>query len=283
MILIADSGSTKTTWSFFDRKGNRKDFITEGYNPYYLEANYIISSIRKSLGENIFFHEILHIYFYGAGCEDSKKDIILISLQTLFKNAKIEVDSDMMAASKALLGNGTGLACILGTGTNSCLVSNGKIVHQVESLGFLLGDEGSGAYLGRKLLSLYARKALPERIMNCFYEDYGILPNEILSHFYDAKLQNRFAAGFSPFLKNNISDLLIQSLVREGLVDFFENIISKYPNFKIYELNCVGSIGFVFKDILSSVAEDFGMVLGKIYQSPMDSLCNYHFDNIEIL
>lgn len=262
MIIIADSGSTKTTWSVFDETGKRKDFFSEGYNPYYLEEACIVNSIKASLPD-LGFHRIKRLYFYGAGCEGARKEIVVSALKLLFKNAVIEVDSDMVAASRSLLGNGKGLACILGTGTTSCLISNAKIVHQVNSLGFLLGDEGSGAYLGRKLLALYARNILPAEIMSSFYNDYNIEPYEVLTHFYNSKLPNRFAASFSIFLKKQITNPSIREIVKQGFIDFFKNIICHYPDYKKYQLNCVGSIAFVFKDILSEVANEFGVGMDK--------------------
>lgn len=278
MILIADSGSTKTTWCFLDKKGSRKDFFTEGYNPYYLERDYIINSIRKGLSEDIMFHEIERVFFYGAGCEGSKNEILATSLKILFNSAEIAVASDMLAASKALLGDGTGIACILGTGMNSCLVDNSKIIYQVDSLGFLLGDEGSGAYLGKKLLMYYARKALPQEIMDKFYHLYKIVPAEILDVFHESKLPNRFSASFAPFLKANLFDPAIHEIVRDGFSDFFKNIICKYPDYRNHKLNFVGSIAFNFQDILNQVAKNYHVKIGKIYQSPMDNLCRYHID-----
>lgn len=279
MIIIADSGSTKTTWSVFDQTGKREDFSSEGYNPYFLEESYIVSSVRASLGD-VFFDGINRVYFYGAGCEGDRKEVVVNALKVLFNNAVVEVDSDMVAAYRSLLGNGSGLACILGTGTNSCLVSGGKLVHQVRSLGFLLGDEGSGAYLGRKLLALYARNMLPLEIMSSFYDEYNIEPGQVLNHFYNSKLQNRFAASFSIFLKRQIADPSIREIVGQGFIDFFKNIICQYPDYRKHHLNCVGSIAFVFKDILSEVANEFGMDMGIVSKSPIDNLCKYHADQV---
>jgi glucosamine kinase len=280
MIIIADSGSTKTTWSVFNQKILIKEIATEGYNPYYSTLDDIVNSMKSNLDGQISFDQVTHIFFYGAGCDGIKKNIVLKALQTVFGNAEIDVQSDMMATSRSIVGYGAGLVCILGTGTNSCLVDKDKITYQVSSLGFLLGDEGSGAYIGKKLLILYARKALPEELMQAFFTAYKIKPEEILNVFYDEPLQNRFAASFTVFVGTHIAHPSIAKIVRGAFVDFFENIISNYPAYKIFSFNCVGSIGYIFKDILTEVVTAYGMTVGKIVKSPMENLCDFHLENL---
>ena len=276
MLIIADSGSTKTTWSVTYPGGNNEVFATEGLNPYYMDETYIVNAIKQGMGTGIVFDEVKQIFFYGAGCDGDKKQVLASALSSLFVNSAVEVDSDMMAAARSLVGNGSGLVCILGTGMNSCLIEDGKISHQVNSLGFLMGDEGSGAYLGKRLLVLYARYALSQEVMDLFFQEYQIMPDDVLDLFYAQKLPNRFSASFTVFLSKYIEHACIYDIVKSGFSDFFVNIISRYPNYKQFRINCVGSIAFVFHEVLEEVAREFGMTSGKISKSPMEDLYKFH-------
>ena len=276
MIVVADSGSTKTSWAVLTNAEEPQQFSTEGYNPYYVDAEYIQNSILASFSHQLAREEVKQVYFYGAGCAGGKDEIVKNALTAVFPNAGIVIQSDLLAAAKSLLGDSNGFISILGTGTNTGIYSDGKIIAQVNSLGFLLGDEGSGAYLGKKLLSLFARKAMPIELMEAFESDYALTPATVVPTFYDVELQNRYSAKFTIFLSKHIDHPYIKKLVKMAFIDFFENIVSLYPDYKSYSINSIGSIGFTFTDQLKEVANNYGMNIGKINKSPMEGLIAYH-------
>lgn len=277
MILIADSGSTKTSWCLKDGINEYFFFNTEGYNPYYVDATYISNSIMTNLPDFVVADKIKEIHFYGAGCSEDKSPIVNNALKEVFVNAdSIYVESDLLAAARSVLGKSEGFVAILGTGTNSCIYDGEKIVHQVDSLGFVLGDEGSGAYLGKQLLIAYTRGYLPEDLKAIFWENYKITPSEIISRIYTKPLANRFSAEFSRFVGENIEHPFISNLVTESFRDFFKNIISYYPNYTYYSLNCIGSVAHNFLPFLEVVAKENNMKIGNIIRNPIDGLIKFH-------
>lgn len=277
MKLIADGGSTKTSWSIFNGRVLQKTFETEGYNPFYVTEEDIIQSLITRFGADFNFQEVSSVFFYGAGCEGDKDYILKSALAAVFSNATSEVHSDLIGAAKALIGDGSGMVSILGTGMNTGLMDNGILTQQIDGLGFYLGDEGSGGYLGRKLLKKYAREGLSKEISKKFQTTYSLLPSQILKNFYDHPLQNKYAASFTTFLYDNLNDDQIMRIVEDGFNDFFKNVITQYKNYDRYELNCVGSVAFIFQDILKNAAQSYHVSLGKILKSPMDGLTAYHF------
>lgn len=280
MIIVADSGSTKTSWAVLRNAEEPQQFSTEGYNPYYVDSEYIKKSIIGNFSNQIDKDSVNQIYFYGAGCSGGKDEIVKDALSFVFPNAAIVIESDLLAAAKSLLGDKEGFVSILGTGTNTGVYSDGKIINQVNSLGFWLGDEGSGAYLGKKLLSLFARKALPIELMEAFEDDYKLTPAKVVPAFYDNELQNRYSATFTLFLFKHIEHTYIKKMIKSAFVDFFENIVCLYPNYRSYPLNSIGSIGLTFIDQLKEVAYSYGMNVGKINKSPMEGLITYHQNSI---
>ena len=279
MIIVADSGSTKTSWAVLKNAEEPQQFSTEGYNPYYVDSEYIQKSIAINFSNQIEADRVTRIYFYGAGCSGGKDEIVRDALSSVFPKATIVIESDLLAAAKSLLGDKEGFVSILGTGTNTGVYSNGKIINQVNSLGFWLGDEGSGAYLGKKLLSLFARKALPIELMEAFENDYKLTPAKVVPTFYDTELQNRYSAKFTLFLFKHIEHTFVKKMIKSAFVDFFENIVCLYPNYRSYPLNSIGSIGLTFIDQLKEVAYSYGMNVGKINKSPMEGLIAYHQNN----
>ena len=277
MIMIADGGSTKTSWNIFNGQVLQKSFETEGYNPFYVTEEHIIKSLTSSFGADFNFKGVSSVFFYGAGCEGDKDYILKSALAVVFPNATSEVHSDLIGAAKALVGDGSGMVSILGTGMNTGLMKNGILSQQIDGLGFYLGDEGSGGYLGRKLLKKYARTDLSKDISEKFQTTYGLLPSQVLKNFYDHPLQNKYAASFTTFLYDHLYDEQIARIVEDGFNDFFKNVITQYKNYDRYDLNCVGSVAFVFQNILKNAAQSHHVSLGKILKSPMDRLSSYHF------
>lgn len=276
MILIADGGSTKTFWSLL-HKDPSDGFYTEGYNPYFVDGRYIVKSLKNSLPVHLITDSISEVKFYGAGVHNvEKSNILRIAFKEVFPNATVEIEHDLLSAARSLLGSTKGFAAILGTGTNSCLYDGSNITYQINSGAYILGDEGSGCYMGKQLLIDYLRNYIPAGLSREFVDVYKLSPHEIEENVYTRPLANLFCAGFSKFLYDHIENEYCYNVVHNSFTLFFENIVSHYPDFEKYELNVVGSVGYSFKNILETVSKKFGMEIGKIEQSPMLGLLKYH-------
>ena len=277
MILVADSGSTKTNWCLLTPQQEIVYFDTEGYNPYFVSTDYIHTSLIEGLPENINPATASTIYFYGAGCFEDKAIIIKKALQQIFFNADIFVGLDLLGTARSVLGNQPGFVGILGTGTNSCLYDGTNITANIDSLGYLLGDEGSGFYIGRKILGDYIREYMPLPVREEFFNKYGLSREAIMERVYSEKLPNRFCAGFTQFISESIADTTYtRNLVKSAFIDFFENLVTKYDNYQQYTFNCTGSIGYNFKDILTEVAASYNMQTGVILKTPIEGLAKHH-------
>ncbi|TCK80711.1 N-acetylglucosamine kinase [Albibacterium bauzanense] len=278
MIIIADGGSTKTNWCLIDGSGRNIYFNTEGYNPYFVSSEYIQSSLKKGLPDDLQLDQITEVYYYGAGVHNEEKaEIIKDAFALFFEEAKIFIGHDLLAAARALLGTQSGFAAILGTGTNTCLYDGNDITLNIDSAAYILGDEGSGCYIGKKLLTDYVRGLMPVNVREEFWNTYKLTPDEVMDRVYTKPLANRFCAGFSKFVyDNNVNIEYSRNIVKTSFVDFFTNLVSKYPNYKDYSFNCIGSVGYNFRNVLEETAEEFGMKVGKIIRSPIDDLVRFH-------
>jgi len=279
MILIADGGSTKTSWCQLSETGQRVYFNTEGYNPDFVNTQDIINSLGKNLPDTLPREEVREIYFYGAGVSSpAKAEVIAAAMRHIFSGAnKIEVTEDLLAAARALLGHGPGFAAILGTGTNSCIYDGQKITHNVDSLGYFLGDEGSGSFLGKRLLRDYLRGLLPDGLQEALKEEYHLgTRNDIIDRLYNQALPNRFLASFAKFAYDHNNVSYCRQIVVEAFEAFFQNIVLHYPDYQNYTFNCIGSVGYNFRDALTQVANSHGMQVGKIIRSPIDDLVSFH-------
>ena len=278
MILIADGGSTKCSWCQLDDAHARVYFNTEGYNPDFMGTTAIAASLTQHLPETLPREQVHEIHFYGAGVSSAQKaEVIAAALRQLFPNAKVKVTEDLLAAAHALLGRKPGFASILGTGTNSCLYDGEKITYNVDSLGYFLGDEGSGSFFGKRLLRDYLRGLLPDGLQETFRETYNLgTRNEILDRLYNQPLPNRFLASFAKFAYDHNNVSYCREIVLDGFETFFQNLVLHYPRYQEYTFNCVGSVGYNFRDVLTQVARGHGMEVGKIIRSPIDDLVSYH-------
>ncbi len=279
MILVADGGSTKTSWRLLELQTVTASFETEGYNPYFTTKDAIVNSLQASLPKHLEPHLIKAVYFYGAGCSvSSKAEVVAGALKSIFNNAQVEVAHDLLAAARALLGANHGFAAILGTGTNSCLYDGKQIIQNINSLGYLLGDEGSGSFIGKRLLRDYMRGYMPREISERFDAVYALTVDSILDRLYNGVLPNRFCASFSKFLYEIRTDFpdYREEVLRVSFTAFFRDLVVHYPNYRQFALNCVGSVAFNFKDVLELVALEHGMQLGKIIRNPIDDLVAYH-------
>ncbi|TAN16456.1 MAG: N-acetylglucosamine kinase [Chitinophagaceae bacterium] len=276
MILIADSGSTNANWCLIRNGRDKTYFRTKGYNPHFVDEKYIIHSLPQSLPVFLDPGLISEINFYGSGCMAGKSVVMENALSVIFKNAKVNVSVDLLAAARALLGNKSGFAAILGTGTNTCIYDGTEIIHNIDSLGYMLGDEGSGTYIGKKLLQDYLRGYMPDSISEKFHDEIRMSFNEIMDQVYSKPLPNRFCASFAKFAGSNIRESYLYNVVRDSFTDFFTHIVAHYPNYHEYTFNCIGSIGFHFRDILGEVVVNHRMKMGKLIQSSIEALVDYH-------
>ncbi|EHQ28615.1 N-acetylglucosamine kinase [Mucilaginibacter paludis] len=280
MIIIADGGSTKTNWCLITDEQKKILFNTEGYNPYFSSTAYIVQSLKDNLPTDLEIEKITEVNYYGAGCSvDDKKKIVEDAMSLVFVNARINIGHDLLAAARAVLGINEGFAAILGTGTNTCIYNGKEITHNIDSLAYILGDEGSGCYIGKKLLGDYVRGYMPEPVRQLFWETYKLTPDDVIDNVYTKPLANRFCAGFSKFVyDNNVHIEYSRNLVKTSFQDFFRNLVTHYPNYQNYTFNCIGSVGYNFRNVLEEVVTENGMVMGNIIRSPIDNLVKYHLE-----
>jgi len=276
MILIADSGSTKTDWRIIAKDGSIQQLKTEGFNPYYQSSDEISRVLKADLLPKI-TSDISTIHFYGAGCANPEKNaVVKDALQRNFQNCTIEINSDLLAAARATCNHEQGIACILGTGSNSCLFDGKEIVENIRPLGFLLGDEGSGAYLGKMLLVSCLRKELPENLARKFNDTYNTSIDEVLQKVYKEPFPNKYLASFSKFLFDNINEPYVYQLVYQAFETFVKKNVMKYENHENVKVHFVGSIAFYYANVLRQVTNDLGLMLKNILESPIAGLTLYH-------
>jgi N-acetylglucosamine kinase-like BadF-type ATPase len=271
MIIIADGGSTKTNWCLLNEDGKKVYFNTEGYNPYFSSIEYIVNSLNENLPTDLEKDKITEVNYYGAGCSTAeKRKQVEDAMSQVFTKAKINIGHDLLAAARALLGRTAGFAAILGTGTNTCIYDGKDIVNNIDSGAYILGDEGSGCYIGKKLLTDYIRGYMPEAVRALFWETFQLTPDDVNEQVYTKPLANRFCASFSKFVYDNN--------VKTSFEDFFKNLVTHYPDYQKYTFNCIGSVGYNFRNVLEEVATENGMVVGNIIRSPIDSLVKFHME-----
>jgi len=280
MIIIADGGSTKTNWCLLNEEGHKIYFNTEGYNPYFSNTEYIIDSLGRTLPQDIAYEKVEQVFYYGAGVHNEEKaEIVKKALQVQFPKSEVNVGHDLLAAARALLGDQKGFAAILGTGTNTCIYDGQDVALNIDSLAYILGDEGSGCYIGKKLIADYIRGYMPEEVREVFTETYKLTPDEIIDQVYTKPLPNRFLASFSKFVYDNPVNIeYSRNIVKSSFTDFFENLVVHYPNYQDYTFNCIGSVGYNFRNVLEELAQKYGMQVGRIIRSPIDDLVKYHVE-----
>jgi hypothetical protein len=275
--LIAESGATKAEWCLVGN-GKKKSVITQGISPYFFNEEKIIDLLKNELlpaipgavkAENIFY--------YGTGMRNPENvKMLKRALQKVFTGAKIDVNDDMLAAARGLNGNSKGLACNLGTGSFCCYYNGKKIVKQTPGIGYVLGDEGSGAYLGKKVLQYFLYDTFDEDLRYKFDDKYKTNPVAILENVYRKPLANRYLASFALFLSENRGHYMIENIIEDGLNDFFFFHLCKYREIWTFPVSFVGSVAFGFKDVLQQLCNSYEFELGKIMKNPMEGLVEYH-------
>lgn len=274
--LIADSGSTKTEWCLVNGK-TTKTFYTQGLSPYFLSAEQIEYIIKEELKIKLKKIEPDEVFFYGTGCSNADNvKLVKKAISKVFTQAKVNVDHDLMGAAKALCGHEKGIACILGTGSNSCYYNGKKIVKNSPGLGYVLGDEGSGAYLGRKVIQYFLYKTFDEDLMDRFNAKYNTNSDEILTAVYKKPLPNRYLASFTVFLVENRGHYMVENIIEDCFNDFFFNHIYKYRESWTMPINFTGSVAYGFRDVLKEMCSSYELQLGKVIKKPMVGLVKFH-------
>jgi len=280
MILIADSGSSKTDWRLLSANGDIEQAQTIGFNPYYQPQKQLDTEMREVLLPQI-KNEVEEVYYYGAGCStEANCNIIREVLESHFDQAHIEVEGDLLAAARSLCGHDAGIACIVGTGINSCFYDGNNIVDNVTSLGYVLGDEGGGTHLGKQLVGDFLRGELPQTLADRFIKRFKLNKDDILKRVYQGEMPGRFLASFSKFIFQNIKDPYCYRLVYESFKTFFEKNVIKYKQHTSHKVHFTGSVAFYYSNILRQVANDMSIVVGNVVESPIAGLTLFHKNSL---
>lgn len=277
-ILIADSGSTKTDWILLNNNSIVVQFQTIGFNPYFQSSEDIAHEIKSKLlpALNGEVQNIKQIAYYGAGCSTIEKvQVVQEGITKSFGNIPSEVNHDLLASARALCGKEKGIACILGTGSNSCLYDGVNVVENVPSVGYSFGDHGSGAHIGKTFIQNYFDGLLPKHLKLAF-ENAGYHREAILDNVYKKPMPSRYLASMLTFLKDFNNDTYVCNLIKSCFTDFFDKQVSKYTNANSLPVNSVGSIGFYYKHLFAEVAHEKGFKVGEIIKSPIEGLIKFH-------
>lgn len=276
MILIADSGGSKIDWRLLNSDGSIGQANTPGFNPYYQPIEDLNNTIKSAV-KPIVKEDVTEIYFYGAGVSSEKNQAVIKEcFLSYFPKAKVEIGWDLLAAARALCGHEPGIACIMGTGSNSCLYDGKEITGNVANLGWILADEGSGANIGRRFVVDYLRKKFPPTLEKQFHDRFPLTREEFLEKVYQGEKPSAFLASFMRFIFQHLKEPYCHKLVYDSFAEFYENNVMQYPNFKNLKVHFTGSVSFYFSDILRQVANDKGIIVKNILESPIAGLTLYH-------
>ena len=276
MILVADSGSTKTEWKILKDGVPHESIFSSGINPYFLSDKEIYELFLKEIND-LSRYTFRKLYYYGTGCNsDSKNNTVREALNRFFSAGEIFIGSDLLGAARSLCQNEPGIACIMGTGSNSCFYNGSEIVSNVSPLGYILGDEGGGAVIGRKLVAGILKKQVPQNVINCFFDTYKLTPAEILENVYMKPFPNRFLGQFARFISSNIEIPELQDIITSCFDDFIRRNVLQYPEAKVLHVHFTGSIAYHFKPFLEDLLTKNNLKRGIITLSPMENLMKYH-------
>ncbi len=274
--LIADSGATKAEWCLINGK-TKKTCFTQGLSPYFLSGEQIQEIIGKEVKQKIGKVEPDEVWFYGTGLANPENaKLVKKVIQKVFKNANVSADHDLMGAARALCGREKGMTCNLGTGSFACYYDGKKIVKSSPGIGYILGDEGSGAYLGKKVIQYYLYNTFDEELRYKFDAKFATNRAEILDNVYKKPLANRYLASYAIFLAENRGHYMIENIIEDGLNDFFFNHIYKYRESWTLPIHFTGSVAYGFRDVLKDMCSSYELQLGKVIKKPMDGLVKFH-------
>ncbi|MGN6296770.1 MAG: BadF/BadG/BcrA/BcrD ATPase family protein [Ginsengibacter sp.] len=274
--LIADSGSTKTEWCLIKNK-TKTSFTTQGMSPYFVNETQAEQILSNEVIPMLKRNKIDEIFFYGTGCKNPANiQMFRKVFKKLFAGATITVDNDLSGAAKGLCGDEKGIACILGTGSNSCFYNGKKIVKNSPGLGFILGDEGSGAYLGKKVIQHYLYRIFDTELMEKFDAAYQTTDNEILESVYKKPLPNRYLASFVGFLIKNRGHYMIENIIEDGINDFFFTHVTRYQESAKFPIHFTGGIAYGFREVVEQLCINYNLQAGNFLRTPMEGLIKYH-------
>lgn len=280
MKLIAESGSTRTEWALVEENHLIQKVFTEGLNPFFQTRREISRSVRLGLPEPFFKKKLEQVYYYGAGCTShEKKNVLGASLVAQFKTP-IQVESDLLGAARGLFKCEPGIACILGTGSNSCFYDGKIIVKNVKSGGYILGDEGSGAVLGKLFLSDLLKGVAPKYLITEFHDKFRISTNDVMESVYNLPFPNRFLGTIAYFLAGYMDNEYVYNLITNNFRNFFTRNICQY-DYMDYPIRFVGSLAYSQADTLRTIGREFGFEIDVIEETPMNGLIEFHSLNIE--
>ncbi len=276
-ILLADSGATKTEWRLVGAP-RKKTAITQGLSPFFVNTEQITAILQKELAPKLKNTEAPgKVFFFGTGCSSPENNaIVQKALRNIFPKANVTVDHDMAGAALSLCHNKKGIACILGTGSSSCYFNGKRVEKSRTGLGYALGDEGSGAYLGRKVLQYFLYETFDEELNGVFQGRYpGMDRATILEHVYKQPFPSRFLAQFAQFLAENRGHYMVENILEDGLNDFFFHHVIRFHECWKYPVHFVGGVAWGFRDVIKTLCTNYGLDCGRILQRPMDGLATY--------
>ena len=284
MILVADSGSSKTDWRLAKSGQQPISFSTDGLNPYFLTEKEIVKVLQDQAHEMVSaWQQIEEIYFFGAGCSSpDRREMVTNALSQVFPKAYVSVDSDLLGSAYATCGHAKGFCCVLGTGSNISFFDGENVHDGKHGLGYILGDEGSGTWFGKILVTNYLYNTMPADIRLEFESRYTITKEEVIKNVYLQKGANSYLASFARFLTSIRDTAYGQDIIRNGLLEFIKTDITSYPEYKQYPCHFVGSIAYFFGDELRALCADNGVIAGKIIRKPVDDLLEFILARTEV-
>ncbi len=281
MILIADSGATKTEWRIINGKDSMQDVVTAGINPHYQSSEAIVQILEEAIDKGRFKRKLEGIYFYGAGISSvDKVDQVKSAIEYSFVGSRVKVETDVLGVARALCGREPGMIGILGTGSAACQYDGKAITYQVPSLGFILGDEGSGAHLGKLLVAAYLRNELAPRISEQFYATHKLTKESALREVNVGRTPSRYLGSLARFLKEHLDDPFVYQLVYSSFDQFINKNVLPLPGNSELTLHFCGGTAFHFSSVLTSVCKEYGISIGQIVKSPLEGLTTYHLEMI---
>jgi len=280
MIVVADSGSTKADWKLINNQGIYS-LSTMGFNPVFHDDQLIYRTLNHAIEQKELAKQAESVHYYGSGCWDAgRKEIVAKALRRIFINAQVKVEHDLLAAARATCGSEAGIACILGTGSNSCLYNGINVIDNITNLAFLLGDEGSGTHLGKMLLRAYFYRELPKKLEQAMEEWFPEGKDGILDKIYGKETPNVYLASFTKFLAAKKDHFFVQKLLYTSFATFIDRNVRKYEGSNKLPVHFIGSVGYYFQDIIKFVLEERNMVVGNFIKKPIDHLVNFHTTNV---
>lgn len=277
MILIADAGGTKSDWRLLSEEESGRNWLADGINPVLHPSAQIRATLEQALSELPRPDQVSHLYYYGAGCwEDVQKEFLTQLFRPFLPNARIEIFHDLVGAARATCLDEPGIACILGTGSNSCLYNGKEIIDNVINLGYMLGDEGSGAHIGKEILRAYFYRELPPELVPAFELFYPHGRPGLLRELYEGSAPSRFLAGFSPFILQHLDHPFIHDLVANCFLEFLDCHVTKYAGASELPVHFIGSVAYHFWPVLQATCLAKGLHPGQIVRRPIDQLAEFH-------